>query len=282
MLKSIAVRMMLLTALCAAGYSCRSETPKEGKLFILGGGNLSSSIISKIVAESGLDKGGYGVILPMSSEEPDTAIFYTTAYFTKQGLNNVHGLHFVRGKPYSQARIDSIRNARMVFISGGDQSRFMEAVEGTPIKAAIHEAFEKGNVVCGTSAGAALMSKTMITGNELKNPDADVVFATMEAENVETIEGLGMLEKVIIDQHFIIRKRLNRSVCACIEHPEQMVVGIDEPAGIFVEGNTATVLDAQVVVLRNPVDPKSENGLLGARNIQLDVYLPGESFRILK
>ena len=126
------------------------------------------------------------------------------------------------------------------------------------------------------------MSKTMITGNELKHPDAEIVFTTMEGDNVETIEGLGMLEKVIVDQHFIIRKRLNRSVCACIEHPDQMVVGIDEPAGIFVEGGTATVLDAQVVVLQNPSGPKSENGLLGARKIQMDVYLPGESFCIEK
>jgi cyanophycinase len=282
MLKSKAVRMMLVMALCAVCLSCQRNTAKEGKLFILGGGNLSSSIIEKIIAESGLDKGGYGVILPMSSEEPDTAVFYTTAYFTSQGLSNVHGLHFVKGKPYSQARIDSISNATMVFISGGDQSRFMDAIEGTPIKAAIHEVFDRGNVVCGTSAGAALMSKTMITGNELKNPDAEIVFTTIEAENVETIEGLGMLEQVIIDQHFIIRKRLNRSVCASIEHPDKMVVGIDEPAGILVEGDRATVLDAQVVVLQNPSDPKSENGLLGARKIQLDVYLPGESFRIKK
>ena len=282
MLKSIAVRLMLVMALCTVCLSCQDKTVKEGKLFILGGGNLSSSIIGKIIAESGLDKGGYGVILPMSSEEPDTAVYYTTAYFTSQGLSNVYGLHFVKGKPYSQARIDSIRNASMVFISGGDQSRFMDAIEGTPIKAAIHEAYNKGNVVCGTSAGAALMSKTMITGNELKHPDAEIVFTTMEADNVETIEGLGMLEKVIVDQHFIIRKRLNRSVCACIEHPDQMVVGIDEPAGIFVEGGTATVLDAQVVVLQNPSGPKSENGLLGARKIQMDVYLPGESFCIEK
>jgi len=282
MLKSIAVRLMLVMALCTVCFSCQDKTVKEGKLFILGGGNLSSSIIDKIIEESGLAIGGYGVILPMSSIEPDTAIFYTTAYFTEKGLSNVCGLYFEKGKTYSKARIDSIRNASMVFISGGDQSRFMDAIEGTLIKAAIHEVYEKGNVVCGTSAGAALMSKTMITGNELKHPENDGVFNTMEAKNVETIEGLGMLEKVIIDQHFIIRKRLNRSVCACIENPDCMVVGIDEPAGIFVEGNTATVLDSQVVVLQNPSDTKTKNGLLGARKIQMDVYLPGESFRIKK
>ena len=106
MLKSIAVRLMLVMALCTVCLSCQDKNVKEGKLFILGGGNLSSSIIGKIIAESGLDKGDTDVILPMSSEEPDTAVYYTTAYFTSQGLSNVYGLHFVKGKPYSQARID--------------------------------------------------------------------------------------------------------------------------------------------------------------------------------
>jgi cyanophycinase len=281
MSKKIAFRTLSLIALCIICISC-TNSKKEGKLFILGGGNLSSSIIEKIIKESGIDNGGYGVILPMSSEEPDTALFYTTAYFTRKGLHNVYGLNFIKGKPYSQGRIDSIRNAKMIFISGGDQSRFMDIIKGTPIKAAIHEAYDKGSVVCGTSAGASLMSKIMITGNELKHPENDGGFYTMEAANIQTIEGLGMLEKVFIDQHFIIRKRLNRSVCACIEHPDLMCVGIDEPAGIFVEGNTATVLDAQVVVLQHPSGTKTENGLLGARNIQMSVYLPGESFKILR
>jgi cyanophycinase len=282
MVKNIGFRIILLSVLCAVCFSCQNNK-KEGKLFILGGGHIHSSVIDKIIQESGIGTGRYGIILPMSSEIPDTAVIENGYYFKEKGITSVYGLNFIKGKPFTKARIDSIRNAGMIFISGGDQSRFMDAIAGTPIKEAIHEAFQNGCLVCGTSAGAALMSRKMITGNELKHAESANVFTSMEAKNVEIIEGLGMLEKVIIDQHFIVRKRLNRSVCACIENPDCMCVGIDEPAAILVEGNKATVYGvSQVVVLRNPSGIKAENGLLGARNIRMDVYLPGESFRINK
>jgi cyanophycinase len=282
MIRYFGSKTLSIIALCSICLSC-SNNKKEGKLFILGGGTPQPSVIDKIIEVSGIDKNGYGVILPMASEIPDTAIMYTTAYFTDRGNHNVYGLHFIKGKPYSQARIDSIRNASMVYISGGDQSRFMDIIAGTPIKAAIHEAYDKGSLVCGTSAGAALMSKIMITGNEIKHPDSTSNFNTMEADNIETIEGLGMLEKVMIDQHFIIRKRLNRTICALIEHPDLMSVGIDEDASILISGDKATVYgEAQVVVLQHPSDIKNEKGFLGAKNMRLDVYLPGESFNIKK
>jgi cyanophycinase len=282
MFRSGVFRLLFLMALGSICLSCRNNN-KEGKLFIMGGGDLQPSLIEKIIEVSGIDKGGYGVILPMASVIPDTALMYTTAYFTGKGRNNVYGLNFEKGKPFSQARIDSIRNAKMVYISGGDQTKFMDDIAGTPIQQAIHEAYEKGGLICGTSAGAAVMSKRMITGNELKHPDPEVNFSTMEAKNVEIIEGLGMLEKTIIDQHFIIRKRLNRTVTACMENPDYMCVGIDEPAAILVDGNKATVYgDSQVIRVQHPRKIKVVNGLLGAREIKIDVYLPGESFRIKK
>jgi cyanophycinase len=280
MIRIIVFRFLFVTAVCTICISCRNNI-NEGKLFIMGGGDLPASLIDKMIEVSGIDKGGYGVILPMASTIPDTALMYSIAYFTGRGRDNVFGLNFEKGKPYSQARIDSIRNAKMVYISGGDQSKFMDDIAGTPIKQAIHEAYEKGGLICGTSAGAAVMSKRMITGNELKHPDPEISFNTMEAKNVEITEGLGMLENTIIDQHFIVRKRLNRLISACIENPGYMCVGIDEPTAILVEGDKATVYgDTQVIVVQHPSAVKVENGLLGARKIQIDVYLPGENFRI--
>jgi cyanophycinase len=265
-------------------FSSFQPEKKTGRLFIIGGGDISASVVDKMIHESGIDKGGYGIILPMSSEEPDSAVFYTKADFVERGCTNINGLIFKKGQAWTTAMIDSIRNARMIFISGGDQSRFMDIIAGTPVKKAIHEAFDKGALVCGTSAGAALMSKKMVTGNELKHPSNDGVFNSMEAKNIEIIEGLGMMENVIIDQHFIKRKRLNRMVCASMENPDCVCIGIDESTAILVNGNDATVYGkSQVVVLRHPTAvTKVENGLLGATNMQLDVYLTGESFRIKK
>jgi cyanophycinase len=272
---------LLLIAAIFSLAAC-SGGKKSGKLFIIGGGTATPEMISKMISESHIDKGGYGVILPMSSEEPDTAIKEWTSLFREGGCNNVIGLNIRKGEPLTAARIDSIRNANLVFMSGGDQTRFMATINGTPIKKAIHEVFDKGGIIGGYSAGAALMSETMITGNEIKHPDNEVVFNSMEADNVETAEGVGMLRAVIIDQHFIKRKRLNRLICASVEHPSLQCVGIDESTAILVDGKKATVFGlSQVVVLHNPAaEKKAKDGLLKARNINLDIYLPGETFPI--
>jgi|WetSurMetagenome_2_1015567.scaffolds.fasta_scaffold70502_2 cyanophycinase len=283
MKKTIIFPILLIGLYCFIFSSCQPDK-KAGKLFIIGGGEKPAAMIDKMIQLSGIDKEGYGIVLPMSSIQPDTAILDSRTDFMSRGCNHVYGINYKKGEPISQSRIDSIRNARLIFISGGDQSRFMDAIAGTPIQAAIHEAFENGSVISGTSAGAAVMSRKMITGNELKYPDNNESFKTMEAGNIEVKEGLGMLETVIIDQHFIKRKRLNRLISVCMENPENICAGIDESTALLVEGNTATVYGLnQVIVLRHrSAKTKVENGLLGARNIQLDVLLPGESFRINK
>jgi cyanophycinase len=104
----------------------------------------------------------------------------------------------------------------------------------------------------------------------------------MEAGNIEVTVGLGMLEQAIIDQHFIKRKRLNRLVSVCMENPENTCVGIDESTAIFVHAGKAVVVGLnQVVVIRPSGAPATvTNGLLGARNMELDVLLPGDSFPI--
>jgi cyanophycinase len=273
------LQVPLLAGLCLTIASCHHKMEK-GKLFIIGGVSTLDQV-DKMIEVSGLDKGGYGVILPMASQIPDSAILEVSADFITKGCR-MYGLQFRKGEPCPQSRIDSMLNARIIYISGGDQSRFMDAIAGTPIQNAIHEFFNKGGLVCGSSAGAAVMSKKMVTGNELKHPDAEENFVTIEAGNIEVTEGLGMLENVIIDQHFIKRKRLNRQVSVCIENPENMCVGIDESTAILVDGNKATVYgNNQVVVLRNmSAEKKVHNGLLGASNLRLDIYLPGETFII--
>src|SRR5690606_36069186 len=158
--------------------------------------------------------GGYGIILPMSSSEPDSAVYYARVQFVKKGITAVFGLHIVKGESFTTAKLDSIRNARLIYISGGDQNRFMEVVRGTEIEKAIHESYQRGIIVGGTIAGAAVMSKVMITGNELKHPDYESTFRNIESENIETKPGLGLIETAIIDQHFVRRSRHNRLISA--------------------------------------------------------------------
>lgn len=254
---------------------------KKGTLFIIGGGKVNASMRDQMLKASGLDKGGYMVILPMSSEEEPLVNVEEARHIFKDipGLKIYH-YNIQKGDKVSTQTLDSIRNACLVFISGGDQTRFLDITKGTGINEAIHDAYNNGSLIAGTSAGASLMSKIMVTGNELKYEDGE--FKHIEAENVETIEGLGFLENVTIDQHFVVRKRYNRMLSYGLEHPNHMSVGIDEATAIFVDGKKATVFGiSQVVVLRNKkAKIANKNGLLSAKNLQLDIYLDGDSFDI--
>ncbi|MGK0286199.1 MAG: cyanophycinase [Salibacteraceae bacterium] len=278
------VKKIILFGLCFGFVlqSCVQNSDPKGKLFIIGGGSRPSAMVERIVKESGIDKEGYGIVLPMSSSIPDSSAYYATKQFYKQGVTNVYELHFVKEEKLTASKLDSIRNAKLIYISGGDQNRFMAIVGGTKIETLIHEAYKKGALIAGTSAGAAVMSKMMITGSELKHPEYASTFRNIESENIEIKTGLGLITTIIVDQHFVKRSRYNRLLSAVIEHPEVAGVGIDESTAILVSGETMEVVGAsQVIVFKNPSLSKTTfKDKLGAQGIIMSLYLPGEIFTI--
>ncbi len=261
----------------------QAYAPPQGKLFIIGGGKRPPAMLEELIRVSGIDSAGHAIILTMASEEPDTAAYYGLRQFREMGIpaERLRALHFEKGH-YPPAAVDSVRTARLVYISGGDQNRFMDVVLGSPVYGAIHQAYRAGATIAGTSAGAAVMSARMITGNEFKHPEYTGDFRTIEADNIEIKEGLGLLPGAIVDQHFIYRMRMNRLIAVALDHPMETSIGIDESTAILVQGREARVVgDYQVILLRNPQQSrKSRNGLLGGRGLELSVLLPGEVFRL--
>lgn len=281
-MKKIAFLILTTVALLTSCGSSDNKSKPSGKLYIIGGGERTKAMMNELADLAGIRREGYIFVLPMSGPDPDSSIIWTKEDFRAIGINNITGFNFKKGETIPSDKIDSLRNAKLIYISGGDQSRFMAVVLNTPIYEAIHEAFNKGAVISGTSAGAALMSKKMITGIQKKHPDIETGFVTIESENIEIIEGLGLLSDVIIDQHFVKRQRLNRLVEASIENPDQLCVGIDESTALIVDGDNATVTgNSQVIVLKNSgQEKKTQNGLVGMTGLSLSVYLPGQSFKL--
>ncbi|MTI20872.1 cyanophycinase [Fulvivirga sp. RKSG066] len=252
----------------------------QGKLFIIGGGKRPQPMIERLVQEAGIAQGGYGIILPMSSSEPDSSAWYARQQFLAIDIENVTGMNFNKGDKPTSAQLDSIKNAQLIYISGGDQNKFMDIIQDTGIKEAIHQAYKNGSIIAGTSAGAAVMSKKMITGNELKHPDYSSTFRNIEADNIEIAEGLGLVTGIIIDQHFVKRSRYNRLLSAAIEYPDHTGIGVDESTAVIYDGvNFEVVGNSQVVVFRNPKNSLTKSDdLLGARNLSIDIFLPGDTF----
>jgi cyanophycinase len=257
------------------------EPRPKGKLFIIGGGSRPESLIERMIKEASLRKGGYVFVLPMASEQADSAITWSGEQFSKKGVKIV-GFNFKQGAIPEKKWLDSLQHASLIYISGGDQTRFMKEVTGTPVFDVIHKAYHDGAVIAGTSAGAAVMSQKMITGNEILHPKYNETFKCIESGNIEFEEGLGLLTTAIIDQHFVMRSRYNRLITSVLENPELPGIGIDESTAILVFGNTAEVVgESQVIVFRNKNKKAKHTGIkLGAENIQLGIFLSGDQFRI--
>lgn len=252
----------------------------QGKLFIIGGGGRPEAMIDRLIDEAKVKNTGYVFVLPMASELADSAIIWSGAQFAKKGIK-VSGYNFKKGEAFPQDKLDSLVNAPLIYISGGDQARFMNVVRFTPLFEAIHKAYHQGAIIAGTSAGAAVMSHLMITGNELRHPVYNETFKCIEKGNIEFAEGLGLLRTAIVDQHFVVRSRHNRLITAVFEQPELTGIGIDEATAILVSGNEAEVIgNSNILVFRNNNKKSVTKETKMGGKIQLEIYLPGDKFLI--
>jgi cyanophycinase len=134
-----------------------------------------------------------------------------------------------------------------VFFGGGDQSRLMDVLADPELLTAVRTRHRQGVVFGGTSAGAAAMSRIMITG------EGD--FTVIDAAGVITREGLGLLPGVIVDQHFLRRSRHNRLFALVLANPRELGIGIDEDAAILARDGEAEVVGGPVLLVDGAEKP---------------------------
>lgn len=272
--KSVLLIALVFTTLLAFSQN-------KGSLFIIGGGDRSPALVKQMVETAKLKSSDYIVVLPMATSIPEESVAYISGQLSVACNNRITSFNFTKSQADNQqAWIDSVKNARFIFITGGDQNKFMEVVRGTKLYEALHQAFRNGATISGTSAGAAVMSQIMITGEEKGKSDKDS-FREIKSNSVVTSTGMGFLTSAIIDQHFIIRSRYNRLLSALADHPDKTLIGIDEATAIIVTGKKVTVAgESQVVVVSKPQKLKTTGNKATFKNAAISLYSAGESFEL--
>ncbi|HLK28644.1 MAG TPA: cyanophycinase [Puia sp.] len=262
--------------------NAQQKAAPKGKLFIIGGGDRSDMLVKKLLATAALDKKDYVAILPMSGAEPDTSYYYIKKDLEKFCSNTIANLNFIPDKINNKQWLDSVQHAKLIFITGGDQLRFMKVVLHTQIYDAIHKAYENGSTISGTSAGAAVMSKEMVTGNQLLDTSYHETFNKILADNIEFKEGLGLIDSIIIDQHFIKRSRYNRMISALAKFPSYTCIGIDEGTAIIIDKKKIIVAGvSQVVVMRKPKGLQiTKEKLIKFKSLEESIYTDGDEIEI--
>jgi cyanophycinase len=254
----------------------------KGTLVIIGGVQ-TQEIVKRFVALAGGPNAKI-LIIPNAGSEQKSNSEEEQANFIKLGAKADY-LLFTRETADEEVNLKKMEWANAVFFLGGDQVDLTRDMLGTKLLQKAYDIYNNGGVVGGSSAGAAVMSEVMITGNELVNKDSTVSFVTIEKGNVEVKQGFGFIKTVIIDQHFLKRKRHNRTISILIEHPNLIGVAIDESTSIIVNPDeTFDVYGNNQVLVYDPT--KSTNirdngkGRLGISNMKLDVLISGDKYDI--
>jgi cyanophycinase len=275
-------RFFICLFICVAGNAQTNTLPPNGKLFIIGGGDRPPALMQSLLSAAALGAKDYAVVLPMSSENPDTSYYYFKEDFKLVSDRPLVNFNFTAQKVNDQNWLDSLKQAKLIFITGGDQERFMKVVLNTPVYDAIHVAYQNGATIAGTSAGAAVMSQHMITGKELTDTVYRPTFRKLADQNIEIKTGLGLINNAVIDQHFVVRSRYNRLLSALALYPTLACIGIDEETAIIVQNNKITVTGSgQVILLRNLQALQiTANKLIKFKDVEFSIYTQGDEFFI--
>jgi cyanophycinase len=216
----------------AAGEPALSAGVAAGSLVIVGGGGLPDAVRDRFLELAG-GKSARIVVIPTASDKADTPqLLKTPGYFRAAGVE-VTVLHTRNpAQADDPAFVKPLTEATGVWLTGGVQSRLVDAYRGTAVERELRKVLARGGVIGGTSAGAAVMTQVMILGG---------------TTTARVGTGFGFLQGVVVDQHFLTRHRLERLLGVLAQHPQYPGLGIDEQTAIVVHGGALTVVGNSTV-----------------------------------
>lgn len=238
-----------------------------GTLVIIGGheDKTGDRLILRALATHARD--GALVVVTAASNRPDELWGDYEPVFRDLGVDEVRHLHVdTREEAHDPERLRLLDGAAVVFFTGGNQLKLTSQLGDTPIYTRVRELYEGGGCVAGTSAGASVVSETMlVTGDSAASPRV--------ADAVRMAPGFGLLPGVIVDQHFAERGRIGRLIGAVAQNPRIVGVGIDEDTAIVCDGHRGfTVLGAGGVYVVDGRDVTHSNLVDEARDRTLSVF----------
>ena len=200
-------------------------------------------ILRKIINESRLKEDSIIEIITTASQIPQIVGPEYKKAFEFLGSKNVNILDIQnREQANSDAIVARANAADVVMFTGGDQLRLTSILGGTRFHDTILLKYvEQDFIYAGTSAGAAAASENMIYQGSSSE-------ALLKGE-IKTTQGLGFIENVIVDTHFVQRGRIGRLFQAVVNNPRTLGIGLGEDTGLYIDGDIMTAIGSGLVIL---------------------------------
>jgi cyanophycinase len=216
----------------------------ETILMAIGGGNIeeADAVLQKfldLLKEAADPK---VVVMTVATNLPEDAARKYDSLFRRFGIPHVSVVDVSeRADAFDKRALKRIEEADALFFTGGDQLNVTSLLGGSPLHNRIYERYKEGFLIAGTSAGAMMMSHSMITTGDSENPP--------RMGGVEIGPGMDLISGTIIDTHFSQRGRYGRLVTAVAHYPQTLGIGIDEQTAIVVRKKKFEVVGEGVVTI---------------------------------
>jgi len=235
-----------------------------GPVMVIGGAEdklRDKTILARFAKLAG-GEDGHVVVISTASSLGDLATQTYGELLTALGIGRVTGLRpEEREEADDPSAAELLREATGVFLTGGNQSRLTQVVGGTRLGDALANAHDRGAVLAGTSAGASAMASHMVAFGQSGT--------TPKNRMVQLSAGLGILQGLVIDQHFEQRGRIGRLLALVAQSPALLGLGVDEDTCAIVHADhTMQVLGKGAVTI------------VDGRNVRSDAYR-GKGYRPL-
>ena len=207
--------------------SIKQKTPR-GFIIPIGGREdkeLNPRVLEKFVELSG-GKDAVISVIPTASSLEDTGDRYV-AIFQRLGVKKIYNNNIItRFDANNEIFVNQLTESTGIFMTGGNQLLLSTVLGGTTVARMIRKRNAEGVPVAGTSAGAAFIPEHMIAAGESG--------LIPRVGGVMLAPGLGLTNKVMIDQHFSQRNRLGRLLTALSYNPYKTGIGVDEDTAAII------------------------------------------------
>lgn len=221
-----------------------ADRKRRGCLILIGGGEdrdpkgerqILREVASKV-------RGGKLVLATIASHKPEGYFDEYQKALADLGVAELVELYVEdRGEAGDREKLRVLDDAAGIFFSGGDQLRITSQIGDSGIEAKVRAIYERGGLVAGTSAGASVMSETMLVRGSSS--------VTHRIGDLHMAPGIGLIRDVIVDQHFAERGRFGRLIGAVAHNPRILGIGIDEDTAAVVDGDRFRVIGCGAIYI---------------------------------
>ncbi len=251
----------------------------KGTLVIEGGGDRIAPILQAIINYGGGVDNAKILVVPFASGIAEQTGIKQSTEFIALGCKNSDYIYCSKDSVDAQSSLKKLEGVTAIFFSGGDQSTLCSFLNGTKFLEKIRDIYKNGGVVSGTSAGAAIMSRVMLTGQSKSDTSSTGNFNYYKANDVVTSNGFAFLDNIVIDQHFVVRSRYTRLLNVLLDNPRLRGIGIDEESAIVVKSdNTIDVVGDGKVIIYEPYK-RLENSNTGT-SFKLSILSAGDTYKL--